>query len=477
MSAELRRNSLERNQATRPARPLGEEAPFLAEDPEMLRWRADVLMDEMMVGAIDLSANGPTLADTSSSVPARAPAYEPPAPEDYTTIASPAPGRNANGVYRRPAQSASGNGHHPPSHSSWQPDATRPTRTSNWTTDEDHGAPADSNLEAPEPEQAVLSAEERYRRLAGEQSSRAAVARPHATGSTGVSASPWAEEQTWQPNGERVDRLSHPAGKFEPEQSVNGAVRRVSAQAASVMAATIANSRRSNLLPRMSTADVEAMQREIFTLQSEIDNILPAGHESNQRARRLLEKAGTILQQDALRSAEVEYYLQQVRTIFQRVQQTIYWSSTYRNRLLVYLAAWLGLALLVIIACYMFALPLEDFVRKVGRLTVDHPVARHFLVVTTALFAGALGGASGALFNLWQQGRQHYGFIDRKYGLRGLILPLMGALVGLLLCLLLLVPLSVLKLDLARQPVLAALPALLAFLFGLTQESIYGTRG
>lgn len=482
MSAESGRNSIEnRSHISRPGRlPVGETA-FLAEDPEMLRWRADVLMDEMMVGAIDLSASGPSLPGPSSAAPARPTAYEPlpPRSDIPSGIATPALGRNANGVYRRPVTAGSENGHHPPLQPSYhqpqlenesmpyEPAAERPT-VAQWL-------PHAAEPPPPEPDQPVLSAADRYRRLANGQAGQPAQARPGPALST--AAAPWPEEQAWQASSNGTVRPARTYADPEADQDVNGVVRRVSAQMASVMAATATNNRRTNLLPRRSTADVEAIQREIFTLQSEIDNVLPNGHESNQRARRLLDKASTILQQDALRSAEVEYYLQQVRTIFQHVQQTIHGSSTYRNRLLVYLAGWLGLALLIIVARYLFAAPLEDFVQGVGRFTADHLVMRHFLAVTTALFAGALGGACGALFNLWQQGRQHQGFIDRKYGLRGLILPLMGALAGLLLCLILLMPLSLLNVDLARQPVLAALPALLAFLFGLTQESIYGTRG
>ncbi len=173
----------------------------------------------------------------------------------------------------------------------------------------------------------------------------------------------------------------------------------------------------------------------------------------------------------------MEYYLQQVRTIFQRVQQTMRWSSTYRNRLLVYLTAWLCLSAITMVARYLYAAPLERFMVNVSGLPAEHFVMKQFLTTATALFAGAFGGAWGALINLWQQNRQQYGFIDRKYGLRGLILPMMGAMVGLLLCLLMVTPFVLSGIDLSQQLLLGSLPALLAFLFGLAQESIYGIRG
>lgn len=64
------------------------------------------------------------------------------------------------------------------------------------------------------------------------------------------------------------------------------------------------NGKWSNLLPRMSTTDVQTLQQEITTLHSEINASLPPGHESNSRFQHLLEKAQTILENDPTRSAE-----------------------------------------------------------------------------------------------------------------------------------------------------------------------------
>jgi hypothetical protein len=226
----------------------------------------------------------------------------------------------------------------------------------------------------------------------------------------------------------------------------------------------------------MSTANVDALQREIYTLQHEIERVLPAGHESNKHVRHLLEKAQAILQHDPTRSAEVEYYLQQVRTIFPRVQQTIDWSSLYRNRLTVYLSAWILLALLIVVARYLYQAPIENFVGTLVGLTPDGLTLQHFSTLLATFFAGALGGALGALVNLQRQSHMPHGFIDRKFGLRGLILPLMGAIVGLLLYLPLGLLFFVFGLDPAQNLLFSSIPTLLALFFGVSQESLYGTR-
>ena len=67
-----------------------------------------------------------------------------------------------------------------------------------------------------------------------------------------------------------------------------------------------------------------------------------------ERSRHLLQKAQSILQSDPSRSAEVDYYLQQVRRIVQRTRQTAAWSNVYRNRLNVYLGGWILLGLVVL---------------------------------------------------------------------------------------------------------------------------------
>ncbi len=57
-------------------------------------------------------------------------------------------------------------------------------------------------------------------------------------------------------------------------------------------------------------------------------------------------------------------------------------------------------------------------------------------MVIGAFFAGALGAALGILLNMRRHAAKEYGYFDRKYGLRGLMLPLLGAMFGLLLALL-----------------------------------------
>jgi hypothetical protein len=212
-------------------------------------------------------------------------------------------------------------------------------------------------------------------------------------------------------------------------------------------------------------------------LQTEIEQALPAGHESRERALRLLQKAYTILHDDPSRSAEVDYYLQQVRTISQRVQETLHWSTLYHSRLNLYLAAWTTLSMIVITARYVYYDGLATVIANLSNadLATGSLLPYNLLTLVTAFFGGALGGALGAFINMRYSTQSKLGFFDRKYSLRGLILPLIGGIVGLVLCLLLGLVYYLFQTDPAIYWLLGALPALLAMGFGIAQEFIYGT--
>jgi hypothetical protein len=429
-------------------------------DPELLRWRAEILLDEMMLGGVDVAAGEPLRRNAWPSLATPSPAstghengWE---SADGTTAVAP----HENGHAARlngPTAASPGEGVSMVSHART---VERPQSAS---------VPEQPAVQPDEPTSDrrswVSSAEERYRQLARQQepaSSSTAPAEP-ATNEAGDYLWPEANSPA-QPAAEPTVTMNTPA------------VRRVANQFAGSVATAASGARRSNLLPRRSSADVEAVQREIFTLQSEIDVRLPANHESNERAHRLLEKALGILQADATRSAEVEYYLQQVRTIFQHVQQTIDWSSVYRNRLLVYLGAWVLLTLIVLTASLLYQPHLENALALYAGLAPTGVALQHSVAVIAASFSGALGGAISMLVSLQHQSHLPHGFIDRKFGLRGLLLPLLGAVVGLLIALLLSLIYTLIGVNPAQSLLAAALPAFLAFLFGVSQETLYGTR-
>ena len=227
----------------------------------------------------------------------------------------------------------------------------------------------------------------------------------------------------------------------------------------------------------MSNLDPDALNREIAELHGEIGKLLPVGHETGERARHLLDKAYSILQSDPLRSAEVEYYMQQVRSIVQRLRQTRTWSDVYRDRLRVYLTSWLAFSAILLASRYVFQLQLQAALAGMAKLGPDSLVLQHWPALLGAAAAGALGSAIGALYTMQQHARTGDSFFDRKYGLRGLMLPIIGLIVGAVGYLLFGGAYALADLNPATNLVAGTLPALAAFAFGFSQESIYGTRG
>ncbi|RIK39765.1 MAG: hypothetical protein DCC55_17075 [Chloroflexi bacterium] len=430
-------------------------------DPELLRWRAEILLDEMMLGGVDVAAGEPLNRNAWPSQPMPSPASS--GSENSWDTAAGAPA--VAGAYEN-GHVGGMNGPGVSGLTEREGASVRAAAFERTQPAQQPEQPSAAPTPSPSDRQSwVASAEERYRKLARQQEQDYPPTTPAEPATNDAGDYLWPEEsRTTPPAVEATATMSTPT------------VRRVANQFAGSVATVASGGKRSNLLPRMSTADVEAVQREIFTLQSEIDVRLPANHESNERARHLLEKALAILQADATRSAEVEYYLQQVRTIFQRVQQTIDWSSIYRNRLLVYLSAWVLLTVIVLTASTLYRSQLENALILYAGLAPEGLALQHGVALIAACFAGALGGAISMLVSLQHQSHLPHGFIDRKFGLRGLLLPLLGAAVGGLIALLLSLIYTVIGINPAQSLLAAALPALLAFLFGVGQETLYGTR-
>jgi hypothetical protein len=232
---------------------------------------------------------------------------------------------------------------------------------------------------------------------------------------------------------------------------------------------------RSNLLPRSMDIDSDAMRQEINDLLTTVSTSLPPGHEAVERSRHLLNKAQNLLQSDPMRSAEVDYYLQQVRRIVQRTRQTQEWSGIYRKRLTIYQSGWVLLSL-VVLASLMLTSWLPDLMAAVFELPADSPLVQQGPVIVAGAFAGALGASVAALFHMARHARRKFGYFDRKYGLRGLLLPILGMVIGLLMALIWAFVYTFAHIDPTPSSWALAAPAGVAFLIGFGQEWLYGAR-
>jgi len=231
---------------------------------------------------------------------------------------------------------------------------------------------------------------------------------------------------------------------------------------------------RTNLLPRISEVDATVLLREIDEMRTEIGDFAPPTHEWSVRSRHLLDKAESILRHNPERTAEVEYYLNQVRSIRDRVRQTYRWSQLYYRQLRLYLGAWIAFSALTLAGTLLYRQPLAEVYTFFTGAPLDGFAAQSFAFWLATPAAGVLGGSLGALINMRRYRHLDHGFLDRKYSLRGLLLPIMALITSLIiyapfaLAAYLLTPTGIVAWALALTPVV------LAFLYGFFQERLYG---
>ncbi|MBW7882350.1 MAG: hypothetical protein H3C34_06905 [Caldilineaceae bacterium] len=443
---------------------------YVSESPDALRRRADLLLDEMMLGAVDVAAS-------ESAFDAH----------DLSGAAEQLPSDNGHSGWRTEPAYDSGNG---------QPWRTPSPERGALSTAPGYGDSVSDSPAAPQDEALSHRAGEATRRLPGESlwerteptsvSSRpvdrqAAPARGHVEPRLIPAEARYA--QYTSPRPDVVTGAHGETAREQPQGAVaplaNGrsqsAVRRQAPSAASTMSIGSQGKLRTTLLPRSSELDAERVQQEIDALLGEIQATLPVGHEAAERGRHLLGKAESILQTDPSRTAEVEYYLQQVHRIVERTRQTHAWSALYRRRLTVYLMGWLALSAVVLAAQYLFPAELTQLIEDLFWIDPTARWMQYSSVVAGAAVAGSFGAALVVLVNIQRHARREYGYFDRKYGLRGLLLPLLGFGFGLLLalawstfCFFVELPGTALWVGLV--------PALFAFVLGSGQEWLYGAR-
>lgn len=414
---------------------------YTEESADSLRRRADALLDEMMLGGVDIGAGDDALADLDGVLDGGYVNGFADHGTHQTSVDAAWSGR-FNGEQKAADDAAYRTGDNVPSDSrsgstlSHPLDATAPTHGN-----AEQGAAIDTTkAAAPNRSGQLIPAEQRYARPAAGE---------------GLSAAPVSDDS--------------------PTRSPSAAVRRQSASLASSMTIGARANARSTLLPREVETDADTAAQEIQALLSEIAVALPVGHETAERGRHLLNKAQHILESDPSRTAEVDYYLQQVRRIVQRTRQMHNDSSLYHRRLTIYLLAWAALAVTALAARYLLQAELLAFLEVLFWTGSESVFVQFGPMVVGAFFAGALGATVGVLANMQRHAAQEYGYFDRKYGLRGLLLPLLGAFFGLVLAAIWAAVCFFVGWD-GTNLWIGSLPAVAALALGFAQEWMYGAR-
>jgi hypothetical protein len=437
-------NRLQQTDSQQPA----SDSPISPDDsPELLRWRADILLDEMMLGAVDIAAGRPEAVPSDDS--------RPPSDAFYGSAAS------GDELRRSSTNHVSGQGNSPSSRPTTvrQPWSAR-AKSLGGTSSEEWPSLSGSESTAVQGAQPQRPQVRNYRpddsaQDASENAQQ--MLRPPSASTTLANAQAETPGSQWVAGADRSSGMA-PWRLDTPEQPDGK------------------RSMRSNLLPRESQFDARSHFQEIDRLEAEVDATLPAEHEWSVRSRHLLAKATDILQNSPERSAEVDYYLQQVRSILSRAQQTYQWSLVYTKRLKLYLMSWALFALVLITAFLLYSGPLSEMLAA-SVLALTNYGAQSLIASTIVAIAGTMGASVGALRNMLVYRSVGRGYVDRKYSLRGLLLPLLAGLFGLLVYTLFGIIFYFADIDPMQNILVVGVPALLALAFGLTQEALYGTAG
>lgn len=214
-------------------------------------------------------------------------------------------------------------------------------------------------------------------------------------------------------------------------------------------------------LPFLQRPSVRQMQAEVSALYGDIREWLSPNQEAARRARFLLSEAQTILKNQPERLEEIPQLAQQVRELIRYAQVSQRWADVYSSRLLIYLSAWFVLALVSVLYLYFFNG--DSYLGSLFGLTPPPLSATSFLIATGW---GAIGGVISGVHSLWWHVSEVQDF-DGRFNGSYLLRPFLGALLGALVYIVLVYLLSMIAGLPARQAVISLAPTILAFLFGL----------
>ncbi|MCB0046882.1 MAG: hypothetical protein KDD92_15765 [Caldilineaceae bacterium] len=446
------------------------DSAFASTDsPELLRWRADILMDEMMLGSVD----GGGAAYSGDYVPAEPDGSANGSGNYGADVASVPDGEGdfadayaASAVFSSQSESPQSA---PPPFESFSSEANAPARKEPGTTPSAAQQGATSGSRESEPGE-----DEWWQHPFRTASPAEAQGEPShsAAGMIFPASTPAPMPDT---EADQSDSLLRPPAAVQPAATFSPAEGSEARESSRIAGKRSRPGARSNLLPRVSAVDTEALWREIDEMRTEIGAVTPAQHEWNVRSRHLLDKGERILRQSPDRTAEVEYYVKQVRSILERVRQSYGWSRIYMQRLNRYLLLWVAFAAVAAAGLFLYRGALVDFFSLVTGARPDGFVISLLPDWLAVIAVGALGGALGALMGMSRRQALEQGFFDRKYSLRGLLLPILAALAAFFIF----IPFGLIAyfmpLSWTIAVSLVVVAALLAFAFGFFQESLYGT--
>lgn len=227
------------------------------------------------------------------------------------------------------------------------------------------------------------------------------------------------------------------------------------------------------ILSRIKPADLEKLDREIDKLYNRVVELLSGEDEANV-AFEALRKARQMLLLEPEQFAEIEYLVNQTRSLLIRVEQSATWGPYYGPRLLVYELIWLvflglGALFTTVPSTGLIAMLSAWF----GMAATSAGINWVTLLMATVCWGG-IGGVTGALWSLHYHVSIRRDF-DKVENLWYFTQPILGMVLGGIVYLIIASGFLVVQVDLgAPDAALGArlLPAAIAVVVGFRQNLV-----
>lgn len=224
---------------------------------------------------------------------------------------------------------------------------------------------------------------------------------------------------------------------------------------------------------RIKDSDLKRLDREIDELYKETVASL-SGEDEAQAAFEGLRRARMMLLLEPEQFAEIEYLVNQIKAMLNRVQQSAEWGPHYGPRILIYEVLWLAFLGFFAVITLIPNTGLSRWVAYLlgsGTATVE---LNWVMMLISTVCWGGIGGVTGALWSLHYHVSVRRDF-DRAENLWYFVQPIMGMVLGAMVYLIIGAGFLVVQVDLsAADAAFGArlLPATIALVVGFRQNVV-----
>jgi hypothetical protein len=224
---------------------------------------------------------------------------------------------------------------------------------------------------------------------------------------------------------------------------------------------------------RIKDSDLKRLDREIDELYKETVASL-SGEDEAQAAFEGLRRARMMLLLEPEQFAEIEYLVNQIKAMLNRVQQSAEWGPHYGPRILAYEVLWLAFLGFFAVITLIPNTGLSRWVAYLLGTTGTSEELNWVMMLISTVCWGGIGGVTGALWSLHYHVSVRRDF-DRAENLWYFVQPIMGMVLGAMVYLIIGAGFLVVQVDMsAADAAFGArlLPATIALVVGFRQNVV-----